>query len=679
MSKTNAETKTELIIGTHKPTLCLNMIVKNESRIIKRLFDSVLPIIDTYCICDTGSTDNTIELIGEYFKEKGISGKVIQEPFKNFCHNRNVALQGCVGMSDYVLLLDADMILEVGNFDKALLNVADSFLILQGSESFHYQNTRIVRNNGKYSYSGVTHEYINTPESNKSFSLSKNILFINDIGDGGAKSDKLERDIRLLTEGLKAEPNNVRYYFYLGNSYRDSGKYEEAIQMYKKRIELGGWKEEVWYSWYRIGSCYKDMNKFPEAIEAWLEGYNLYPERLEGLYELIKHYRNTSKHKLSMAFYELAKEALEKNHRRDGYLFLHNDVYTFLIYYEYTIIAYYLGIKDISNEVVKIFNACSGNEVHSMLSNMKFYKQILNKQIMRNLDSSFETLIFGTNTKFVSSSSCLIKKPNSQNYWMNVRYVNYHIQPDGSYINCDKHIITINKFVELDKDLNVLTETQMDLVQDGRRYMGIEDVKIYWDKYENKLMHIGTGFHLSNQIGISAGFYNIEQHKLESMEQKQLFANTSCEKNWVYIDYNNATHVIYDWHPMRICKSENNILSVVETKQTPKIFSKARGSTCGFNYTFKREGQDVREIWFVNHIVSYESPRHYYHIVSVFDSNMNLLRYTAPFKFEGECIEYCLSIVVEDERVLINYSTWDRTTRIGVYDKKYFDSLLVYK
>ena len=49
------------------PTICLNMIVKNESKIITRLFDTVLHIIDTYCICDTGSTDNTVEIIKKYF------------------------------------------------------------------------------------------------------------------------------------------------------------------------------------------------------------------------------------------------------------------------------------------------------------------------------------------------------------------------------------------------------------------------------------------------------------------------------------------------------------------------------------------------------------------------------------------------------------------------------------
>ena len=51
------------------PKICLNMIVKNESKIITRLLDSLLKIIDHYVIVDTGSTDNTIEVISNYFKD----------------------------------------------------------------------------------------------------------------------------------------------------------------------------------------------------------------------------------------------------------------------------------------------------------------------------------------------------------------------------------------------------------------------------------------------------------------------------------------------------------------------------------------------------------------------------------------------------------------------------------
>jgi hypothetical protein len=195
----------------------------------------------------------------------------------------------------------------------------------------------------------------------------------------------------------------------------------------------------------------------------------------------------------------------------------------------------------------------------------------------------------------------------------------------------------------------------------------------YVDKYNNNFTRL----------------YDTDNLKLNANEITQNFNNSSCEKNWVYVDFNNSTHIIYDWNPVNIYKiNENtNMLDFVAKRQTPLIFSRIRGSTCGFKYIKKIEENnngnitiniEETEFWFVNHIVSYESPRHYYHIISVFDSSMNLLRYSAPFKFEGDPIEYCLSIIVEDERVLINYSNWDRTTRIGIYDKKYIDSIVKY-
>jgi tetratricopeptide (TPR) repeat protein len=681
----------ELILNSQKqPTLCLNMIVKNESKIITRLFNSLQSIIDCYCICDTGSTDDTVKIITEYFDSKHIPGKVVFEPFKNFCHNRNFALQSCLGMSDFVLLLDADMVLEINNFNKQMLTRADSFSILQGNDSFYYQNMRIIKNNGLYKYNGVTHEYIDTPPQNTSIGFDKKELFIRDFGDGGAKHDKFERDIRLLLDGIKEEPNNVRYYFYLANSYHDSGRFGEAINVYKKRIEFKGWVEEVWYSYYRIGLCLKNMGKIEEAIATWLNGFEYYPERLEGMYEILKHYRINSQHKLGHMIYQQAKQILDLNKNRDGYLFLHNDVYTSQIYYEFSIIAFYVGIYNINYEVVKVLNNSKNDgEVNNMLQSMKFYKDILKTTSKIVIDNTIMTNINNEDIKFVSSSSCLIPTTNNDGYKMNIRYVNYHINDSGNYLNCDKYIISVNKYIELDKNFNIKFEKWMDLKFDNRRYIGVEDVKIFHDIETEKLLFIGTGYHKNEQIGIVSGKYDVENIQLNGNELKTDFNNSSCEKNWTYVNYKGSTHIIYDWHPLKICKlnNETNILSLVEKREMPKIFTRIRGSTCGFNY-LKKIGEnnngniaiDVHEseIWFVTHIVSYENPRHYYHVIVIFDSNMNLLRYSAPFKFEGEPIEYCLSIVVEDDRVLINYSTWDRTTRIGVYDKKYIDSIVKY-
>jgi len=677
------------------PILCLNMIVKNESKIITRLFDSVLPIIDCYCICDTGSSDNTVDIIKEYFLNHKIPGKIITEPFKNFSHNRNVALKACLGMSDYILLLDADMILKINNFNKNSLSDYDSYFLNQGNDSYFYKNMRIVRNNGLYSYNGVTHEYIDVPPNNRSCDITKNILFIHDIGDGGAKTDKFERDIRLLTEDIAINPTNIRSYFYLANSYYDCGKNEEAIATYLKRIELGGWIQEVWFSYYRIGLTYQRMNKMPDAIYYWLEGYERLPERLEALYEIIKYYRIIGKQKLCEIYYNVCKKILDKNLNRDDYLFIYNDVYTDKLYYEYTIFSGYVGITNINDEVVKVLNNSKDyNEITNLLSNLKFYKYILKPINKVDLTSNIIVQVNNELTTFNSSSCCIIKNPdpNKNTYFMNMRYVNYFIDTCGNYLNCDNHIITVNKFIELDKEFNVLSSKIFKLNYVNRRYVGIEDVRIIYDEYNKSLKYIGTGYHNNDKIGVVTGEYNpFTEVILKASELTQTFQSTECEKNWVYVPLNDTgeLHVIYGWNPLHICKinEKTDELISVEKKRMPKIFSNARGSTCGFKY-IKNTNLDTNnikinfeanyEIWFVVHIVSYETPRHYYHIIVVFDEDMNLLRHSAPIKFSDNCIEYCLGIVVEDNRIIMTYSTMDRTSTIGIYDKDYIENLLIY-
>ena len=686
------------------PTLCLNMIVKNESKIITRLFDSVINIIDCYCICDTGSTDNTVELIKTYFESKSIPGIIVNESFKNFAHNRNFALKSCLNMSDYVLLMDADMLLEIKNFDKAKLFTADSFHILQGNNNFYYQNMRIVKNNGLFSYIGVTHEYISTPSNNKSLHITKEELFIVDYGDGGCKNDKFERDVKLLSDGIIAEPNNSeRYHFYLANSYHDSGNFEKAIEIYEKRIKIGGWNQEIWYSYYRIGLCYKNLGKISDAISSWMNAYDHLPIRIENLYEIINHYRHTSKSKLAGLFYNIAKETLNKNKHsnvdRDSFLFLHNDVYTYKLDYEFTIFASYIGVSNINDQVVTVLNNCdNGSTNNNLFSNMKFYKDVLKPTQVINFGNSVVKNINNDNTIFYSSSSCLIPNPfeDKNGYLMNVRYVNYLITENGSYLNCDKYIITQNKYIKLSSDLKIIDDSFLEFNFEDRRYIGVEDVRIIYDNYSSKMLYIGTGYHKDNSIGVVSGEYNIKANKLSSIDEIKPFCHSNCEKNWVFVDINQSINVIYKWHPIQICKinQEKKMLDLFETKETPKIFSHVRGSTCGFNYIKKTSLAsninnkndadnisitfDDTEIWFVLHMVSYERPRHYYHIIAVFDESMNLLRYSAPFKFHTEPIEYCLGLVVEDDRVLITYSVWDRETKLGIYDKKYIDSLVKY-
>ncbi len=71
-----------------KTNICLNMIVKNEVKVLPRLIRSVKDYIDYYVIVDTGSSDDTIELIRREMAGYGIEGEVHERPWVNFGVNR---------------------------------------------------------------------------------------------------------------------------------------------------------------------------------------------------------------------------------------------------------------------------------------------------------------------------------------------------------------------------------------------------------------------------------------------------------------------------------------------------------------------------------------------------------------------------------------------------------------
>ena len=79
------------------PTICLNMIVRNEAHIVHEVLDCVAPYISTWCIVDTGSEDGTQDIIRAHMAQLGIPGDLFERPWKNFGHNRSEALELAAG------------------------------------------------------------------------------------------------------------------------------------------------------------------------------------------------------------------------------------------------------------------------------------------------------------------------------------------------------------------------------------------------------------------------------------------------------------------------------------------------------------------------------------------------------------------------------------------------------
>jgi GR25 family glycosyltransferase involved in LPS biosynthesis len=345
--------------------------------------------------------------------------------------------------------------------------------------------------------------------------------------------------------------------------------------------------------------------------------------------------------------------------------------------YEYSLFAFYNGIKNIDKQIITVFNNCEDyNIITNVLSNMKFYKHVLNPEKTINLNLSMNYVFNGISYFFNSSSSCIIPNKTKDGYLLNVRLVNYKYNDKGDYADWGEipNIVTMNKYIELSNDFEIQYEQLLEPVYASTRSIGIEDIRIF--NHKDTIYHIGTVFRPDKKVGICKGIYDIVNNpNLQSDIITAAFnMNSECEKNWVYFNYHDELRIIYNWFPLKICKindDNHSLLELIEEKPMPNLFKYARGSTCGAEYN--------NEIWFVIHIVSYETPRHYYHVIVIFDKNMNLLRYSAPFNFEGTCIEYCVGLIVEDSRVIMSYSTMDRTTKIGVYNKKYIDDLLIYR
>jgi tetratricopeptide (TPR) repeat protein len=610
------------------------MIVKNESQIISRALDSVLDIIDSWCIIDTGSTDDTINIIQK--KLSHLPGEILSRPWLNFGHNRSEAFEEAKKWGDWILLIDADMILVNTSFDPTQLNPQlDAYQIIQKSTSLSYYNTRLLNSKSSWKCVGVTHEYFSLPNSKI---LQLNTLSINDIGDGGSKSDKFKRDIALLLEGLTEEPDNERYKFYLAQSYKDTGEFYKAIEWYTQRIAAGGWKEEVWYSHYMISKCYLNLDMIDEAEEWALLGYKYYPHRSEALYELCKAYRLRKNYKKAFEFYILGRAI---PYPINDVLFISHNVYSHLFEYELTIIHYYLFPNNRIDGLNKTFNYLFKKFDQTVYTNSKFYLTNISQ-----FASSMETLDIDLLSGFTNSSPCYLKMSTGEEV-TNIRLVNYTIdRNNGAYLPNSQSVITKNYALGIGE----MNETYGIPVYINSPVVGLEDIRLFEHHGETRFLAASKEVDPLNRYRIVTGTYNLQAKEIHVDRLLNSPVNSDCEKNWIPL---NESTLIYSWYPFTTYSYPD--LQLIETIDTPELFKVFRGSTAPV------ESNGLK--WLVTHSVIYENPRTYLHYLVALNLENKPILFSLPFSFEGEAIEYCLSIQIKDDNITFYYSTWDSTSK----------------
>jgi hypothetical protein len=393
-------------------TICLNMIVKNESHIITQTLENLCSYVDfdAYYISDTGSTDNTIDLIRAFFNHRNIPGHIEQVEWRDFGFNRTLALQMAFNTTDYLFIFDADDSIH-GDFRMPRELTHDAYQLKIG-QSFVYTRTLIVNNRKRWRYIGVLHEYIACIDREESSSVIQGGYYIESgrIGSRNQDPNKYLKDAAVLERGFQEETENAkhgsggggesggsggggralaeRYAFYCAQSWMDAGPayIDKAIEWYLRVLSQNNWNQEKYYSALCLGNLYDKKGDKYASFKYYSKTIEYDEERIEGIAALMENLRADGNHVIVNALYHKYKNY---NKRPQNKLFLSVDKYADLIEYNNSVSAFYISDKRSGYECCKTIlrnNVMTYPYMISTYTNLVFYRNFFEE------DTDFEIL-----------------------------------------------------------------------------------------------------------------------------------------------------------------------------------------------------------------------------------------------------------------------------------------------
>ncbi|WP_404958828.1 glycosyltransferase [Streptomyces sp. 147326] len=317
------------------------MIVKNEASVIRRCLESVRPLIDTWVIVDTGSTDGTQDIIREFFSD--LPGVLHERPWKGFDGSRSEAIDLARSSADYLLFIDADDVMEVQPGFRMPDLTLDSYRLAVHHEPVIHWRPALVSTRLPWKYVGVLHEYLDCEVRYTHGVLEGvNILIVGGgsrLGEGGER-EKYLRDAGILEQGLAKEPDNTRYAFYLAQSWRDAGEAEKSLAAYDHRAGMGGFAEESFCArLYAARIAARLKRPSAEVMDRFLRAHESRPSRVEALGSLARLCRNENRWPLAYMF---ARQAV-RIPRPDDTLFVEFDWHEWRALDELAVAAYWVG------------------------------------------------------------------------------------------------------------------------------------------------------------------------------------------------------------------------------------------------------------------------------------------------------------------------------------------------
>ena len=241
--------ETDKLLAVESISVTAALIVKNESEHIENCLRRIVNAVDEIVIVDTGSTDDTIEIIKNFPKIKIINFEWCDD----FAAARNAAMPHI--KSDWVIWIDADEYLYEEDVE-AIKEVAAMFRDVKapvlirigimcqnddGSIFGKYYIPRMFRMKDNFIFSGRVHEQLIIV--GKDMYYNQNVyskaVRIRLLHHGYKLSileerNKLDRNIRLLKKMVDENPYDPAWLFFLGRELFHDGQFDESMEVLSK-------------------------------------------------------------------------------------------------------------------------------------------------------------------------------------------------------------------------------------------------------------------------------------------------------------------------------------------------------------------------------------------------------------------------------------------------------------
>ena len=291
--------------------LCI--MVKNGGPQFEDMLKANLSIIDRWTILDTGSTDDTINIINRVLVGKK-KGKLYHEPFINFRESRNRCFELAGKACKFILTLDDTYIMK-GHLRQFLNEVrsdqySSSFTLFIESDDTKYGSNRIIKSDSGLRYKHKIHEVI-SDHNNINVVIPFESAYIFDGRFEYMEKRTIDRkqlDLKLLYEEVEENPNDPRAYYYLAQTYNILEDYEKAFFYFKKRCEFtnsGFLQERVDAAFETARIANFKLNKsWEECEKLYNDCYKIDESRPESLYFIGIHYYLENNYKKAFGFFK---------------------------------------------------------------------------------------------------------------------------------------------------------------------------------------------------------------------------------------------------------------------------------------------------------------------------------------------------------------------------------------